>query len=313
MTFDEASRELAAAGRKLPRSAMQWCLDHWDEAGPRFVDLLDRYARAEERSKRDENVLFFALHLLGEKAETTAFAPLCRLLCDAEATETVLGDGITTTLSRILISTYDGNPRTLQTMIETEAADEFIRDAALAAHAYLAATGRMSHEEMRAYLLHLFGAMQPQAESFVWTGWVIAVANLGYADLAPQAEQLIRREFVSRDHLRLSDFRKNLDRTLSDPERMAGFEHDRLTPFADAIHELGQWYWFSEKPDSRPTQTELLRFTLPQPYTNPTRNLGRNDPCPCGSGQKYKKCCLAVGATSTGAESFDRIRLLAAQ
>ncbi len=22
-------------------------------------------------------------------------------------------------------------------------------------------------------------------------------------------------------------------------------------------------------------------------------NVGRNDPCPCGSGKKYKKCCLA--------------------
>lgn len=21
------------------------------------------------------------------------------------------------------------------------------------------------------------------------------------------------------------------------------------------------------------------------------RNVGRNDPCPCGSGKKYKKCC----------------------
>jgi len=23
-----------------------------------------------------------------------------------------------------------------------------------------------------------------------------------------------------------------------------------------------------------------------------TRNVGRNDPCPCGSKLKYKKCCL---------------------
>jgi preprotein translocase subunit SecA len=23
--------------------------------------------------------------------------------------------------------------------------------------------------------------------------------------------------------------------------------------------------------------------------------VGRNDPCPCGSGKKYKKCCLASG------------------
>ncbi|MCY7731099.1 SEC-C domain-containing protein [Aerococcus urinaeequi] len=22
------------------------------------------------------------------------------------------------------------------------------------------------------------------------------------------------------------------------------------------------------------------------------RKIGRNDPCPCGSGKKYKKCCL---------------------
>jgi len=22
--------------------------------------------------------------------------------------------------------------------------------------------------------------------------------------------------------------------------------------------------------------------------------VGRNDPCPCGSGKKHKKCCLAV-------------------
>jgi len=23
--------------------------------------------------------------------------------------------------------------------------------------------------------------------------------------------------------------------------------------------------------------------------------LGRNDPCPCGSGKRYKRCCLASG------------------
>ena len=23
--------------------------------------------------------------------------------------------------------------------------------------------------------------------------------------------------------------------------------------------------------------------------------IGRNEPCPCGSGRKYKKCCLATG------------------
>jgi len=29
----------------------------------------------------------------------------------------------------------------------------------------------------------------------------------------------------------------------------------------------------------------------PQPYQNTDRKVGRNEPCPCGSGKKYKKCC----------------------
>jgi uncharacterized protein YecA (UPF0149 family) len=28
------------------------------------------------------------------------------------------------------------------------------------------------------------------------------------------------------------------------------------------------------------------------PYVRATLKVGRNDPCPCGSGKKYKKCCL---------------------
>ena len=26
------------------------------------------------------------------------------------------------------------------------------------------------------------------------------------------------------------------------------------------------------------------------PARNPLRDIGRNDPCPCGSGRKFKKC-----------------------
>ena len=29
----------------------------------------------------------------------------------------------------------------------------------------------------------------------------------------------------------------------------------------------------------------------PQPVVRETRKVGRNEPCPCGSGKKYKKCC----------------------
>ena len=31
--------------------------------------------------------------------------------------------------------------------------------------------------------------------------------------------------------------------------------------------------------------------SLVTPSVNPYAKIGRNDPCPCGSGKKYKKCC----------------------
>ena len=30
-----------------------------------------------------------------------------------------------------------------------------------------------------------------------------------------------------------------------------------------------------------------------QPVVNSSKKVGRNDPCPCGSGKKYTKCCGA--------------------
>jgi uncharacterized protein YecA (UPF0149 family) len=29
----------------------------------------------------------------------------------------------------------------------------------------------------------------------------------------------------------------------------------------------------------------------PDTYVRPVPKVGRNDPCPCGSGKTYKKCC----------------------
>lgn len=49
--------------------------------------------------------------------------------------------------------------------------------------------------------------------------------------------------------------------------------------------------------------TELRRrmFTEAKAATSPTRSvrIGRNDPCPCGSGKKYKRCCVDMGPTTS--------------
>ena len=39
--------------------------------------------------------------------------------------------------------------------------------------------------------------------------------------------------------------------------------------------------------------------------------VSRNDPCPCGSGLKYKKCCLPEGGVDSGARTR-RLQILVA-
>src|SRR4051812_25440936 len=175
MDVETAIRTLASAGHNLPREAMRWALDHWDGAAPDLLGVLERFADGADRSEEAAGAVFFILHLAAERRETRAFAPLCRLLRDAEALDQVLGDGVTTTLSRILISTYDGDLDALEGVIEAEGADEYARAGALEVLAYLAATGRIAREEAEAYLLHLYDALRPQHESFVWSGWALAV------------------------------------------------------------------------------------------------------------------------------------------
>lgn len=45
-------------------------------------------------------------------------------------------------------------------------------------------------------------------------------------------------------------------------------------------------------PDRKPIAPPVVPEKKPQPVIRAETRVGRNDPCPCGSGKKYKKCCL---------------------
>ncbi len=296
MDVENAIRAFVSAGHDLPRDVMRWALDNWEEAAPGLLGVLERFADGTDRSEEAANALFFILHLAGERRETRAFAPLCRLAKEADVVETVMGDGVTTTLKRILIGTYDGDLDTLKGMIEAAAADEYVRSAALQALAYLTATGRVARKETEAYLVRLYDSMEPQHENFVWSGWVLAIALLGLETLSGIVRQAFARGLIDPMVMRYDDFRRDLARTLADPERMAGLRHDRLAPLEDAIGELSGWYAFSDAfkrdQERRAGGMGLDPSAAPQPLINPFKNVGRNNPCPCGSGKKFKKCCL---------------------
>lgn len=58
---------------------------------------------------------------------------------------------------------------------------------------------------------------------------------------------------------------------------------------ADWLYNLPQW----EKIFDEETRKELYKDQRNAHTVRNTVKVGRNDPCPCGSGKKYKKCCGA--------------------
>jgi preprotein translocase subunit SecA len=56
-----------------------------------------------------------------------------------------------------------------------------------------------------------------------------------------------------------------------------------------------------EAPSPRPAGRQQPRVTV-QPVRREGPKIGRNDPCPCGSGMKFKKCHGAALEDDSGGE-----------
>lgn len=88
-----------------------------------------------------------------------------------------------------------------------------------------------------------------------------------------------------------------------DPVRAYQVEgYDMFEEMTESIQEDTVKMLMRVKPQEKMQRKEVARITgmsggdlgaKPQPIVKKEKKVGRNDPCPCGSGKKYKKCCGA--------------------
>jgi SWIM/SEC-C metal-binding protein len=74
----------------------------------------------------------------------------------------------------------------------------------------------------------------------------------------------------------------------------------RLDQVAALCHEHHVQFVIELAPGKPEDITDIERAISPPTPATSTPKAGRNDPCPCGSGKKFKKCCgsgtLSVGS-----------------
>jgi hypothetical protein len=291
LNTDAILEAFATTEGRLPRAAIAQAIARWPEVSPTLLACLNEAAAGKARSDPTDNILSISIYLMAQMRDSRAYRPLCTLIAIGDRADYLLGDDITEELKFILARVYDGDPTPLRSLIEDPNADEFVRDAGLLAMTWLTATGRIARDETAAYLRDLHARLQPRAESYAWSGWQQAIARLGLADLAPLVEDAFSRGWISDTILEPRDFRRDLAQAQQAADPIAAFppyERDdgRLD---DAAQMLSTWPMF-QPPE--PVRKLPPPPSLGGPIRNPYRGVGRNDPCPCGSGKKFKKCCL---------------------
>ena len=115
-------------------------------------------------------------------------------------------------------------------------------------------------------------------------------------------EDLAERQSGGAVHFSLTDVREAFSRSDATPEWRDRFAIPWNFYAPEAIASR-QKRWAKEAADHPAADAEELAAAAEafdeygfkhasEPYVRATPKIGRNDPCPCGSGKKYKKCCL---------------------
>jgi len=273
----------------LPKEALKAASAQRVEMLPLFVEEIETYLALEPAARAKPTPLFFIFHLLGEWKEKVAYRPLARLLrIPGQEVDAIFGDGITTTGHRVMAAVFDGDPDPLYQIVLDPNADEYLRASMCEALAMVTLRGELDRDLAGRFLRDAFMEMQPQAECYAWVGWQSAIAMLGISDQKILVKKAFDRGFIDSHVLGFDDFEQDLKRGIECPGEPWRSDDHEYTLFGDTVDELSDWYCFTEQYNEDQERNSILS----QPYENPFKGVGRNDPCPCGSGKKFKKCCL---------------------
>ena len=282
--------------KPLPVEALRDASADRARAAPIFVHAIEQYVSPDgDRAAQDS--LFFVFHLLGEWQEKSAYWPLARLMrCPRDDIDVIFGGAVTETTHRVMAAVFDGDPGPLYEVILDPEADEYIRSRMLEVIAMVALRGEMSRAEAARFLRACYSELEPQEECWVWNGWQSAIALLGLVELKPLVEQAFARGFISPTWLGFHHFEEDLQQAIDDPAALPRHSDGEYSLFGDTIEELMAWHCFRPKEPKPKEREEVRRGTVlwrAGTAVNPHKNVGRNDPCPCNSGKKFKTCCGA--------------------
>jgi len=240
-----------------------------------------------EYDEKTHSFLLHALFLLKElKAVESLPLALSVLASDSEFLGFWLGNHKTETIWQCFYELTIGHPHLLKPFLLATGIDTYSKAVVSEALSQMA----LHHPQMREEIAALYSeilvhfsetSLDDNLIDSEFLGLMIDdIINCQMVELLPIIKTLYEKEYVALDVN--GDFNEVIKEF-----RLAAsnnYKREVYTIFELYDHVLSTWFSYNEEKNDGSGAVSISEQAI-------SEKVGRNDPCPCGSGKKYKKCC----------------------
>lgn len=311
--LDRIITELDVDFHVLPEAAIREAREHRDLIVPRLIKVLqDAIARVRAGGIPEKQAHFFAVFLLTEFQAEEAFEIMLEAFSlDENLSFELFGDALDDIPMRMLAVFRGDRPDAIEALIDDSTINTSLRWQAASSYLYLVREGHIDRDEAVRRLQGSLRRAIDNNDGNVAGPLICELDNYAPVEALREIREAFECGLVEEFMIDMSD----IERSIAGGSARLEEHFDRCGPAAmDTLEELKSWSAVEPEPPARPAgePSPLSSFSplgtaLPAPRLEDDEPLpakqepivasgpriGRNDPCPCGSGKKFKKCCGA--------------------
>ena len=261
---------------------------HKDKINDYLLEEIKQINENFKKGKLDYFPIFIdrAIFLLAEFKEKRLFPILMDLLNNPKIKSfDDIGMVVMDKLPTIIASIFDGDFELLNKVLENKDVDDYTRSRLIASYIYFYENNLITKEELEKYLRDLIKLYNYQYDE-IYNELIDIITTTKLTNMIEDVKLLFQNHSVNLDYN--GDYDSFIDNLFSYDKTY----QEEIYQVEDAIKELSRFDKFNNNNED---MVKKLNNYLEQDLANNTNTYskaGRNDPCPCGSGKKFKKCCI---------------------
>jgi len=276
--------------------------NHKEEAIPLLLEFIEHTIELHRNAEDwgddlEQHYPHYAMFLLAEFKAHDAFPLFIKVLeLDEQRADWMMGDSMSDDMGRMLGTVAkECDIERLKAIAENNSLNLFHRLPAMEALILLYIRGVYQRQDLIGFMGHLLNNYTEDMD-FISHVVIYCLDVAVASEYAKSIEKLYKNDKINLFLIPYNEFVERLGMT--EYEALMGiWDNGSYREITDTIESMGWWwsFWSAEAKTAHPNVGLVGDDSSKKgiaPNAKPQK-IGRNAPCPCGSGKKYKRCCIA--------------------